>query len=164
MPKNYIRHQIAAILLGLPLCAQPPGGAPPPVAKTAAPVDLTGYWVSIVTEDWRYRMVMPAAGDYQGVPMTAAASKWPANGPQVKTEIPAKPTVRQRSCASPNAFTLHGRTIKPCAWIRTRVSRLEFSISATGRLPRGHTLCKGIPPHNGNSTVLQGPAFLETDH
>ena len=68
-------RSIAAILLALPLCAQPPGGAPPLSAKTAAPVDLTGYWVSIVTEDWRYRMVMPAAGDYQGVPMTAAALK-----------------------------------------------------------------------------------------
>jgi hypothetical protein len=29
----------------------------------------------VVTEDWRYRMVMPAPGDYQGVPMTPAAIK-----------------------------------------------------------------------------------------
>jgi hypothetical protein len=50
------------------------GAAPPPqTAKQAAPVDLTGYWVSVVTEDWRYRMVTPARGDYQGVPMTPAA-------------------------------------------------------------------------------------------
>ena len=27
----------------------------------------------MVTEDWRYRMVTPARGDYQGVPMTPAA-------------------------------------------------------------------------------------------
>ena len=43
--------------------------------KAAAPIDLTGYWVSIVTEDWRYRMVTPAPGDYQSVPMTQAAVK-----------------------------------------------------------------------------------------
>lgn len=50
------------------------GAAPPPAtAKAAAPIDLTGYWVSVVTEDWRYRMVTPAHGDYQGVPMTPAA-------------------------------------------------------------------------------------------
>src|ERR1700726_3157911 len=50
------------------------GAAPPPqTAKQAAPVDLSGYWVSVVTEDWRYRMVTPARGDYQGVPMTPAA-------------------------------------------------------------------------------------------
>ncbi len=33
-----------------------PGGAPPQSPKAAAPVDLTGYWVSIVTEDWIERM------------------------------------------------------------------------------------------------------------
>src|SRR5215469_3448522 len=44
-------------------------------AKSAAPIDLTGYWVSIVNEDWRFRMVTPAPGDYQGVPMTAEARK-----------------------------------------------------------------------------------------
>ena len=27
--------------------------------KAAAPIDLTGYWVSIVDEDWRFRMVVP---------------------------------------------------------------------------------------------------------
>ena len=43
--------------------------------KAAAPIDLTGYWVSVVTEDWRYRMVTPAPGDYEGVPMTPAARK-----------------------------------------------------------------------------------------
>ncbi|HUK35711.1 MAG TPA: hypothetical protein VLV86_17455 [Vicinamibacterales bacterium] len=49
--------------------------APPQTPKAAAPIDLTGYWVSIVTEDWRYRMVTPAKGDYQGVPMTPEARK-----------------------------------------------------------------------------------------
>jgi len=36
--------------------AGPPGGAAPAAAKAAAPVDLTGYWVSLVTEDWIERM------------------------------------------------------------------------------------------------------------
>jgi hypothetical protein len=53
------------------------GGAPaaPQTAKSSAPIDVTGYWVSVVTEDWRYRMVTPAKGDYQGVPMTPDARK-----------------------------------------------------------------------------------------
>jgi hypothetical protein len=50
-------------------------GGPPATPKAGAPIDLTGYWVSVVTEDWRYRMVTPAPGDYQGVPMTQAAVK-----------------------------------------------------------------------------------------
>jgi hypothetical protein len=48
---------------------------PPPAAKAAAPIDLTGYWVSVVTEDWRYRMVTPPRGDYQSVPMTAESRR-----------------------------------------------------------------------------------------
>ena len=51
------------------------GGAQPQNAKAAAVFDPTGYWVSIVTEDWRYRMVTPSPGDYQGVPMTPEARK-----------------------------------------------------------------------------------------
>ena len=50
-------------------------GAAPQTPRAAAVVDLTGYWVSVVTEDWRYRMVTPAQGDYQGVPLTPAAKK-----------------------------------------------------------------------------------------
>ena len=46
--------------------------AAPRTAKPATAIDVTGYWVSVVTEDWRYRMVTPTKGDYQGVPMTPA--------------------------------------------------------------------------------------------
>jgi hypothetical protein len=46
------------------------GGAPA-VARSVAPVDLTGYWVSVVTEDWRYRMVTPKKGDHPSVPLNA---------------------------------------------------------------------------------------------
>jgi hypothetical protein len=58
--------------------------AAPAGARASAPVDFTGYWVSIVTEDWRYRMVMPAKGDYASVPLNPAgrreADGWdPAN-------------------------------------------------------------------------------------
>ena len=45
------------------------GGAPP-TPKAAAPFDMTGYWVSVVTEDWRWRM-FPNKGDYAGVPLNA---------------------------------------------------------------------------------------------
>ena len=57
--------------------AQGRGGPPNAggTAKASAPVDMTGYWVSYVTEDWRFRMVTPRKGDYQSVPMTAEARK-----------------------------------------------------------------------------------------
>jgi hypothetical protein len=39
-------------------------------AKAAAVFDPTGYWVPLITEDWRFRMVTPPKGDYASVPLT----------------------------------------------------------------------------------------------
>ena len=51
-------------------------GAPAPqTPRDAAPIDLTGYWVSVVNEDWRWRMVTPPKGDYASVPLNAEARK-----------------------------------------------------------------------------------------
>lgn len=48
--------------------------------RAAAPVDLTGYWAAVVTEDWTYRMMTPPKGDYASVPLNAngraAADQW----------------------------------------------------------------------------------------
>src|SRR5881296_2203787 len=46
---------------------------PPPTAKARAAFDMTGYWVSMVTEDWRFRMITPPKGDYLGVPLNQEA-------------------------------------------------------------------------------------------
>jgi len=55
---------------------------PPPTPKAQAAFDLTGYWVSLVNEDWRYRMATPPKGDFAGVPLNGAgrqaASAWDA--------------------------------------------------------------------------------------
>jgi hypothetical protein len=69
---------ILTLALALPLVAQAPQGGrggPPQSPQAMAPIDLTGYWVSVVNEDWRFRMVTPAPGDYQGVPMNAASKQ-----------------------------------------------------------------------------------------
>ena len=49
----------------------PPGPTGP--ARSVAPIDLTGQWVSIVTEDWRFRMLTPPKGDFPGLALTPAA-------------------------------------------------------------------------------------------
>ncbi|HUL82458.1 MAG TPA: hypothetical protein VL131_09950 [Gammaproteobacteria bacterium] len=71
----------AALVAGLLLAvasvgsAQPrPPPQPPRSARQAAPIDLTGQWVSIVTEDWRFRMVTPPKGDYAGFQLTPAGA------------------------------------------------------------------------------------------
>src|SRR5580704_17776598 len=47
------------------------GGPPqaPKSAQAAAPADFTGYWVSVVTEAWRWHMVTPIKGDFASIPL-----------------------------------------------------------------------------------------------
>ena len=51
------------------------GPATPRTAKAAALYDITGYWVSVVTEDWRFRMITPPKGDYIGITLNAEGRK-----------------------------------------------------------------------------------------
>src|SRR5262245_10293393 len=64
---------ILAALIGADVAAQRQGSPPgtPATARELAPVELTGYWVAVVTEDWRWRMVTPQKGDYTSVPLNA---------------------------------------------------------------------------------------------
>ena len=58
------------------MAAQSPAPVPAPrSAKEAAPVDFTGYWVSPVMEDYRWRMITPLKGDAASVPINAAGRK-----------------------------------------------------------------------------------------
>jgi hypothetical protein len=69
---------VGPVLLDRPIVEAQRGGGPPQPPRTpraAAPIDLTGYWVAIVTQDWRWRMVTPRKGDYQGVQLTPEAAK-----------------------------------------------------------------------------------------
>ncbi|MEO8465595.1 MAG: hypothetical protein ABI640_09665 [Gammaproteobacteria bacterium] len=63
----------ACLLLTGAALGQTPGSArQAPTARSSAPVDLTGYWVSVVTEDWAWRMRTPPKGDYASIPLNAA--------------------------------------------------------------------------------------------
>ena len=44
-------------------------------ARSTTLKDFTGYWVSVVTEDWRWRMVVPDKGDYVTIPLNADGRK-----------------------------------------------------------------------------------------
>src|SRR4051812_10362544 len=55
--------------------AAPGPPAAPPTPRAIAPIDLTGYWVAIITEDWRWRMVTPPRGDYASIPINAKGKR-----------------------------------------------------------------------------------------
>src|SRR5256885_1085819 len=88
---------LAVCMLGASVAAQQRGGgrgapAVPQTPQAQAPIDLTGWWVSVVTEDWRWRMVTPKKGDYASLPINAdartLADKWD----------PAKDTSEGNAC------------------------------------------------------------------
>jgi hypothetical protein len=72
---------LASVVTAVPTAAQPPP-APPDTRspRERAPIDVTGQWVAIVTEDWRWRMVTPPVGDTESLPVNArarmAAAEW----------------------------------------------------------------------------------------
>jgi hypothetical protein len=67
---------VVVCLLSMPLALHAQrGGRGAPAARAAArdaiAVDLTGYWVSVVTEDWKWRMVTPKKGVFDSLPLNA---------------------------------------------------------------------------------------------
>jgi hypothetical protein len=79
-PIRFAASMLALAMMPLTLSAQPQRGrgaapAAPATPKAQAPVDLTGYWVSVVTEDWRYRMVTAPKGDHPGLPLNPEGNR-----------------------------------------------------------------------------------------
>jgi hypothetical protein len=76
MNKHVLLLAFTLVVSSVTARAQGRGQAgPPPTPKAAAPVDFTGYWVSFVSEDWRWRMVTPARGDFASIPFNAEGRK-----------------------------------------------------------------------------------------
>ena len=67
-------------------CALLAQGRGPQTSKSTAPADLTGQWVSLITEDWRFRMVTPSEGDYASVPSSTVGRKLADNWDPAKDE------------------------------------------------------------------------------
>jgi len=117
--------------VGARLDAQRGGGSPqaPPTPRAAAPIDLTGYWVSIVTQDWRWRMVTPAKGDYQGIQLTPEARKvadaWDAARDEAAGE-------QCRSYGAPALMSVPGRL--HISWQDDRTLKIETDAGMQTRL------------------------------
>jgi hypothetical protein len=125
----------AAMLLSVPVGmfaqAGGRGGTPPAplTPKANAPEDLTGYWVSVVTEDWRFRMVTPAKGDYASVPLSPAGRK------EADTWDPAKDIAAGEQCKSYGAAGLMrvpGRA--HITWTDESTLKLEYDAGMQTRI------------------------------
>jgi hypothetical protein len=113
----------AVLTLARPATAQ--------TARAAAPVDLTGYWVSVVTTEWRYRMMTPPKGDYTGIPMTPAARK------VADSWDPAKDTAAGEQCRAYGApAIMHMPTRLHITWADDATLRVDADQGTQTRLFR----------------------------
>jgi hypothetical protein len=148
--KNRIAIGVCVVMAScLPLMAQGRGGrgGGGGTPKSAAPYDLTGYWISIVDEDWRFRMVMPPPGDYMGVPMTAEAGRVAA------AWDPAKDEASGDVCKAYGAASLLRQPgILHISWQDDNTLKVEMDTGKQTRLF-----------HFGNFKAPSGPASLQGD-
>jgi hypothetical protein len=140
----------SSVLLSLPLPAHvaaqgaAPAGAPAGAAgnaRAAAPYDMTGYWVSEVTEKWRYRMLVPDKGDYVQVPLNPEGRK------VANAWDPARDQASGEACRSYGAASLlqvPGRL--RISWQDDSTLRLDTDSGTQTRLFRFSTPLSPTPP------------------
>jgi hypothetical protein len=125
-------------------------------ARTAAPVDLTGYWVSIVTEDWRFRMMTPPKGDYSSIPLNGEGRR------VADTRNPSDNTAPDAACKAFGAAAIMrapGRL--HITWMDDNTLKIEADAGAQTRLLRFDpvALPAGDPQWQGHSIAAwEGPA------
>jgi hypothetical protein len=126
----------AALAVPLPAASQTPGrgsaGAPAATTPRAiAPIDLTGYWVAIISEDWRWRMITPSRGDFPSIPLSLkgqeAAEAWD----------PARDEAAGEQCKAYGApGVMRGPTRLRISWLDAATLKLETDYGMQTRLFR----------------------------
>src|SRR5215467_9290559 len=81
-------------------------GGPPQSGRQAAPIDLTGYWVSTVMEDWKFRMVTPRKGIFETLPLNAEGRRVGETWDPARDEASGE---QCRAYGAPGVMRLPGR-------------------------------------------------------
>jgi hypothetical protein len=123
-------------------------------ARDMAPVDFTGNWVSIVTEDYRWRMVTPLKGDSASVPLNAEGRK------VVNAWDPAKDEAAGMQCKSygaPAIMRVPGRL--HISWADENTLKIETDAGTQTRLFHfgGQPPTGAAPTWQGYSTARWEP-------
>ncbi|MEQ1908843.1 MAG: hypothetical protein ABMA15_08470 [Vicinamibacterales bacterium] len=119
----------------------------PTTAQAQAPIDLTGNWVAVISEDWRWRMITPAKGDYASIPMTAEGMK------VADTWDPAKDEAAGEQCRSYGAPGLmRTPTRLRISWSDATTLKVETDYGMQARLF-----------HFGRATPPAGPPTWQGD-
>ena len=131
--------------------AQGRGAAPAQTtARAAAPIDLTGYWVAIISEDWRWRMITPAKGDLPGIPLNAEGLRVAHAWDPVKDEAAGQ---QCRAYGAPGL--MRGPTRLRITWLDDQTLKLETDYGIQTRLFQFRR------PPAGGAPSLQGVSAAE---
>jgi hypothetical protein len=122
--------------------------AAPATPRLAAQFDMTGHWVSIVSEDWIYRMLVGPKGDTGSIPVNDAAKQATAQWD------PA------RDAGSCKAYGVGGLIRRPgrlnIGWADDRTLRIDFDAGLQTRLLH---FSERLPP-SGYETSDQPSNFV----
>src|SRR2546427_6180125 len=123
---------------------------PPQTPRAMAPIDLTGYWVSIVTEDWRFRMVTPPKGDFASVPLNQEGIRVGQQWDPAKDEAAGE---QCKSYGAPAIMRVPGRV--HITWDNDTTLKVEMDAGQQTRLfPFGEAQpASGPPAWQGNSVA-----------
>jgi hypothetical protein len=90
---------------------------------------LTGYWVAVVSEDWRWRMVTPPKGDYASIPLNVAGKNL------ADTWDPARDEAAGEQCRTYGAPGLmRGPTRLHITWLNDTTLKLDTDYGMQTRL------------------------------
>ena len=107
------------------------GDAPAQTPRAAAAIDLTGYWVSVITEDWKFRMVTPKKGVYETLTLNAEARRIGDTWDPARDEAAGE---QCRAYGAANIMRLPGRL--HVTWADDTTLRVETDTGTQTRLFR----------------------------
>jgi hypothetical protein len=149
------RIVLAAVALAAVASAQAPGGrgappAGPRTAKAAAPIDLTGYFVSQIVDEWRFR-VSPIKGDILYMPLTPEARR------VANAWDPAKDEAEGNQCKAYGAVGVMQRPGRlHITWEDDNTLRVDVDAGTQTRL-----LHFAAPPADKGTPTWQGYSYAQ---
>jgi len=124
-------------------------GGPPPTPRAAAAMDLTGYWVSVITEDWKFRMVTPKKGVYETLTLNAEGRRIGDTWDPARDEAAGD---QCRAYGAANIMRLPGRL--HVTWADDSTLKIETDTGSQTRLLRfGAGAPSGEPSWQGWSSA-----------
>jgi hypothetical protein len=130
MSGKFISFLLLVLLIPGFIYAQRGGrGGPPQSPRQSAALDLTGYWVSVISEDWVFRMVTPNKGIYATLTLNAEGRRVGDTWDPAKDEAAGE---QCRAYGAANIMRLPGRI--HVTWENDTTLRIDTDAGTQTRL------------------------------